>query len=96
MLYGDGAITPAISVLSAIEGLKVDAPASGPVRGADHAGDPGRRCSWSSTRAWPPSAGCSGPSCWSGSSSSSCSRSRASCARRRSWRRPTRSRPWIS
>ncbi len=26
MLYGDGAITPAISVLSAIEGLKVDAP----------------------------------------------------------------------
>ena len=27
LLYGDGAITPAISVLSAIEGLKVDAPA---------------------------------------------------------------------
>src|SRR5436190_18497998 len=26
LLYGDGAITPAISVLSAIEGLKVDAP----------------------------------------------------------------------
>jgi KUP system potassium uptake protein len=30
LLYGDGAITPAISVLSAIEGLKVDAPALGP------------------------------------------------------------------
>jgi KUP system potassium uptake protein len=31
LLYGDGAITPAISVLSAIEGLKVDAPALAPV-----------------------------------------------------------------
>src|SRR3954466_2004278 len=28
LLYGDGAITPAISVLSAIEGIKVDAPQS--------------------------------------------------------------------
>src|SRR5205807_2368587 len=27
LLYGDGAITPAISVLSAVEGLKLDAPA---------------------------------------------------------------------
>src|SRR6185369_15839151 len=31
LLYGDGAITPAISVLSALEGLKVDAPALAPV-----------------------------------------------------------------
>ena len=31
LLYGDGAITPAISVLSAIEGLKVDAPSLEPV-----------------------------------------------------------------
>src|ERR1700709_2455822 len=30
-LYGDGAITPAISVLSAIEGLKVDAPSLTPL-----------------------------------------------------------------
>jgi len=30
LLYGDGAITPAISVLSAIEGLKIDAPSLGP------------------------------------------------------------------
>ena len=30
LLYGDGAITPAVSVLSAVEGLKVDAPALGP------------------------------------------------------------------
>lgn len=29
LLYGDGAITPAISVLSAVEGLKVDAPGLG-------------------------------------------------------------------
>jgi KUP system potassium uptake protein len=31
LLYGDGAITPAISVLSAVEGLKVDAPKLGPM-----------------------------------------------------------------
>jgi KUP system potassium uptake protein len=30
LLYGDGAITPAISVLSAVEGLKIDAPALAP------------------------------------------------------------------
>ena len=30
LLYGDGAITPAISVLSALEGLKVDAPGLAP------------------------------------------------------------------
>ncbi|UZF95381.1 potassium transporter Kup [Bosea sp. NBC_00550] len=30
LLYGDGAITPAISVLSAIEGLKIDAPMLAP------------------------------------------------------------------
>src|SRR5262249_7621766 len=30
LLYGDGAITPAISVLSAVEGLKVDAPGLAP------------------------------------------------------------------
>jgi KUP system potassium uptake protein len=31
LLYGDGAITPAISVLSAVEGLKVDAPTLAPL-----------------------------------------------------------------
>ena len=31
LLYGDGAITPAISVLSAVEGLKVDAPGLAPL-----------------------------------------------------------------
>jgi KUP system potassium uptake protein len=31
LLYGDGVITPAISVLSAVEGLKIDAPALAPM-----------------------------------------------------------------
>jgi KUP system potassium uptake protein len=31
LLYGDGVITPAISVLSAVEGLKIDAPAVAPM-----------------------------------------------------------------
>jgi KUP system potassium uptake protein len=31
LLYGDGVITPAISVLSAVEGLQIDAPALAPV-----------------------------------------------------------------
>src|SRR6476659_4002385 len=31
LLYGDGVITPAISVLSAVEGLKIDAPALAPL-----------------------------------------------------------------
>jgi KUP system potassium uptake protein len=31
LLYGDGVITPAISVLSAVEGLKIDAPALAPI-----------------------------------------------------------------
>ncbi|MBV9432572.1 MAG: KUP/HAK/KT family potassium transporter [Hyphomicrobiales bacterium] len=31
LLYGDGVITPAISVLSALEGLKIDAPALAPL-----------------------------------------------------------------
>src|SRR4029079_10573036 len=31
LLYGDGVITPAISVLSAVEGLKVDAPGLAPL-----------------------------------------------------------------
>src|SRR6201985_1125218 len=31
LLYGDGVITPAISVLSAVEGLKLDAPSLAPL-----------------------------------------------------------------
>jgi KUP system potassium uptake protein len=48
LLYGDGVITPAISVLSAVEGLKVDAPGLAPM-----IVPPSRSslvCSWSSAR----------------------------------------------
>ena len=40
LLYGDGAITPAISVLSAIEGIKIYAPQPGSCRGAADGGNP--------------------------------------------------------
>ncbi len=36
LFFGDGVITPAISVLSAVEGLEVAAPALQPLRRADH------------------------------------------------------------
>ena len=36
LLYGDGMITPAITVLGAVEGLKVATPLFEPVRRADH------------------------------------------------------------
>jgi KUP system potassium uptake protein len=42
LLYGDGVITPAISVLSAVEGLKIDAPALAPMIVPHHHRDPGR------------------------------------------------------
>ena len=42
LLYGDGVITPAISVLGAIEGLEVAAPALESVRRADLGAHPGR------------------------------------------------------
>ena len=45
LFYGDGVITPAISVLSAVEGLEVAAPALRALRRADHAGRADRRCS---------------------------------------------------
>jgi KUP system potassium uptake protein len=41
LFYGDGLITPAISVLSAVEGLEVATPLFALHR-ADHAGHPGR------------------------------------------------------
>ena len=41
LFYGDGVITPAISVLSAVEGLKVAAPGTGALRGADLPGHRG-------------------------------------------------------
>ena len=45
LLYGDGMITPAISVLGAIEGLEVATPLLPAVRRAAHRRDPDRRCS---------------------------------------------------
>ena len=42
LFYGDALITPAISVLSAVEGLKWSAPALRALRGAAHGGHPGR------------------------------------------------------
>jgi hypothetical protein len=40
LFYGDAAITPAISVMSAVEGLKLITPALDPLRSADHSRDP--------------------------------------------------------
>ena len=82
LLYGDGAITPAISVLSAIEGLKVDAPSLAPVVvpltiviliGLFVVQKKGAASS----------AGSSGRSCWAGSRCSPRSASTASSRRRR-------------
>ena len=50
LLYGDGVITPAISVLSAVEGLKLDAPAARAGGRADHASRSWSACSWCSAR----------------------------------------------
>ena len=73
--YGDAVITPAISVLSAVEGLKLVAPAAWKRRGAaDHDRHPRRRCSPCSRAAPPRSRSSSGRS---RSSGSSCSRSAA-------------------
>ena len=67
LLYGDGAITPAISVLSALEGLKVaDAGHRALCRAAVDR-RPDRACSACSRRAPGGSASCSGRSCRSGS-----------------------------
>ena len=69
LLYGDGMITPAISVLSAVEGLEVAAPASRAVRAAAHRRHPRRLVRRSSAAAPRGSAGCSARSCCCGSSS---------------------------
>jgi len=52
LLYGDGAITPAISVLSALEGLKVDAPSLAPAVGAAHPHHPDRAFRHATERHW--------------------------------------------
>ena len=50
LLYGDGVITPAISVLSAVEGLKIVTPLFRPLRGPDHGRHPDRRVCHSESR----------------------------------------------
>ena len=59
LLYGDGMITPAISVLGAVEGLKVATPLFDPYVVPITVGDPGRRSSRSSSTARTASAGSS-------------------------------------
>ena len=70
LLYGDGALTPAISVLSAMEGLTVAQPrARAPDRARSRASS-WPACSWCSPRARTCWAGSSDRSCWCGSSRS--------------------------
>ncbi len=68
IFFGDGVITPAISVLSAVEGLEVVAPALHDCGDPDHAGGADRCCSRCSASAPAASARPSGRSRWSGSS----------------------------
>ena len=67
LFYGDAVLTPAISVLSAVEGLKLATPDARPLRGADHPGDPHRPCSSCKAGAPAGSRPSSAPSCCSGS-----------------------------
>ena len=73
LLYGDGMITPAISVLSAVEGLHVATPLLRAATWCRSRSSSWSCCSSSSAAAPPASAPSSGRSCWSGSPSSPCS-----------------------
>ncbi len=66
MLFGDGIITPAISVISAVEGISVVSPAAQPYVVPISLAKSSRssRCSASARGV---SARCSAPSCWPGS-----------------------------
>ena len=59
LLYGDGVITPAITVLGAVEGLSTATPAFDAVRRAALGGDPAGALPACSTAAPPASARCS-------------------------------------
>ena len=63
LFYGDAVLTPAISVLSAVEGLKLADPDARPLRGADHPGDPDRPVLRAEPRAPAGSRPSSAPSC---------------------------------
>ena len=64
LLYGDGVITPAISVLGAVEGLEVEHACPRAVRHVDQPRDHLLRCSWCSASA---------PRVWGRRSDRSCS-----------------------
>ena len=68
LLYGDGVVTPAISVLSAVEGLKAVAPALAQLDRADHDRDPRRPLPRAAARHRAASASSSARSWSSGSS----------------------------
>ena len=72
LLYGDGAITPAISVLSALEGLKIPAPDNYALHRAAFGASSWSACSPCSLRAADASENCSGRSWRPGSSRSDC------------------------
>ena len=73
LFYGDSLITPAISVLSAVEGLKVAAPEAGPRRRPRGGGDPVRPVRRPAVRDRQGRASCS---------------VRSRCCGSRRWRRP--------
>ena len=68
IFFGDGVITPAISVLSAVEGLEVAAPGLHALRRADHAGRADRAVPGAAPRHRAASGASSARSWWSGSS----------------------------
>ena len=67
LFYGDGVITPAISVLSAVEGLEVISPTFKKCGDSDHAGHSVRPVRACKSAARPASASSSARSRWSGS-----------------------------
>ena len=67
LFYGDAAITPAISVLSAVEGLELVAPGFEAYVAADHRRDHRRAVLGAEPRHRPASRCCSARSRWSGS-----------------------------
>ena len=73
LIYGDGAITPAISVLSALEGVEQVAPTLADLRAAGGGRDPAGAVRRAAARARRRSAAPSGRSCSPGSSSWRCS-----------------------
>ena len=91
LLYGDGVITPAISVLGAVEGIARGGAAAPAVGGAHHVQSSSwSRCSCSSGVARPGWARCSAGSWWSGSRRSRSWACTGFCATPRCWPPSTR------